>query len=574
MSTATHLSSIPALFAESIEARHAAPALFHVVKRKTYSYTWTELGEAVREWAAALKSIGVQPADRVVQWCENRFEWILADLAIQTLGAIHVPLHNTISGTQAADQIVHSGAKIVLFGGNEQWSKIVTSVLKSPSEGRPAHPIVAASIVWLSHDRVTSHTAAVRQVSVRHITELIASTDRSAEPQTASKPVKDFDPDAPATIIYSSGTTGEPKGVTLSQRNLVSNTRSVVEAFGDQPMDLRLNFLPLSHVFARTADIYTWILRGSQLALAQNRDTIIDDCKRFKPTVLIGVPYFFERVRQKLIESGKGDRPGILRRLFGGEIRGCISGGAALANETYDYYESQEVPLLQGYGLTETSPVVSFSTLDIVKRGTVGKPIEGVDVRIENDGEVAVRGPNLMLGYWKNESATAEVVRNGWFYTGDLGAMDDDGFLRITGRKKEIIVTATGKNIFPSHLEALLCRDPFILQAMVIGTDRKYLSALIVPDPDILKAEIWRRRLLVFRRKSAVQHPVIIDLYRERIDRQLAQLAKYEQIQRFKLLDRGFLPENGHLTPKLSLRRDLIMRDFKDDIEELYRSNK
>ena len=174
---------------------------------------------------------------------------------------------------------------------------------------------------------------------------------------------------------------------------------------------------------------------------------------------------------------------------------------------------------------------------------------------------------------WQDDAATQEVVRDGWFHTGDLGAFDDEGYLTITGRKKEIIVTATGKNVFPTHLEALLCRDPFILQAMVIGTDRKYLSALIVPDPDVLKAEIWARRLLVFRRKSAVKHPAVVDLYRERIDRQLAEQSKHEQIQRFKILHRGFLPENGHLTPKLSLRRDLIMRDFARDIEDLYNNN-
>lgn len=558
MSTVTHLLSIPALFAEAIHARPNEPALFRVIKGKTHSYTWSELGEIVSRWTTALHALKVRPMDRVVLWSENRFEWIVVDLALQNLGAIHVPLHNTVSGQQATDQILHSGAQVVILAGNEQYSKISSCCEHLPS-----------TIQWLSFDRVNC-----RKISgVQQLSELAKSCDVQTAQQLVDEYLESVNLDDPTTIIYSSGTTGEPKGVTLSQRNIVSNTYGCVETFGEQPMDLRVNFLPFSHIFARTADLYTWLLRGCQLALSQNRDTIIDDCKRFKPTLVNGVPYFFERVRQKIVESGKADKPGVLQRVFGGELRGCISGGAALANETYDFFESQGVPLRQGYGLTETSPVVACSTLEIFKRGTVGKPIKDVEVRLEDDGEISVRGPNVMLGYWQDDAATEKVLKDGWFHTGDLGAFDDDGYLTITGRKKEIIVTATGKNIFPSHLEALLCRDPFILQAMVIGTDRKYLSALIVPDPDILKAEIWARRLLVFRRKSAVKHPAVIDLYRERIDRQLAQLSKHEQIQRFKILHRGFLPENGHLTPKLSLRRDLIMRDFARDIEDLYNIN-
>lgn len=557
MSTAITLQSIPALFADRAREHTTREALHRVVGGKPVSHTWGELEEWVQRWAAALHQAGVRRGDRVVQWSENRLEWILCDLAIQNLGAIHVPLHNTVSGKQAADQILHSGAKHAILAGDEQLAKLTPCLDSLPQVN-----------TWLSYDRLRGKAKA----RFRTMEECSRNQDASFGAELTEDTLRAIDLDAPTTIIYSSGTTGNPKGVVLSQRNVASNTFGLVEAFGDQPLDTRLCFLPLSHIFARTADLYTWLLRGSYLALAQNRDTIIDDCKRFSPTLINGVPYFFERVHQKIVESGKADVPGKLQRVFGGGLRGCISGGAALANETFDYFESQGVPLLQGYGLTETSPVVATSTLDVIKRGTVGKPLQEVDVRIESDGEISVRGPNVMLGYWRDEESTAEVLRNGWFHTGDLGALDDEGYLRITGRKKEIIVTATGKNVFPSHLEALLCRDPFILQAMVIGTDRKYLSALIVPDPDVLKAEIWARKLFVFRRKSAVRHPVVVDLYRDRITQQLADQSKHEQVQRFKILDRGFLPENGHLTPKLSLRRDMILRDFAGDIEDLYSS--
>jgi long-chain acyl-CoA synthetase len=241
-----------------------------------------------------------------------------------------------------------------------------------------------------------------------------------------------------------------------------------------------------------------------------------------------------------------------------------------LANETYDFFESRGIPLLQGYGLTESSPVIALSTLATRKRGTVGRPLTSVEVRLAADGEILTRGPHVMLGYWQDDTATRGVIRDGWLHTGDLGALDDEGFLRITGRKKEIIVTATGENIFPAHLESLLCRDPLILQAIVMGNDRQYLTALIVPDPDVLKAEIKARRLFVFRRKTAVSHPDVVALYRERIDSQLADQASHEQIRRFRILAHGFTPENGYLTAKLSLRRELIMQDLADRIEVLY----
>ena len=489
------------------------------------------------------------------QWSENRLEWIVCDLAIQNLRAIHVPLHDTLSGRQAIDQIRHCGATFVLLAGCDQLKKLKSCRADVPQD-----------TTWLSFDAVRS-----RQIAdVRHISTFAATSDPEVGRQLADESTRLRDEGAPTTILYSSGTTGKPKGVVLSQRNLVSNALDVVEAFGEQPIDTRLCFLPLSHVFSRTCDLYTWLARGSRLALAQSHHTIIDDCKLIAPTLICGVPYFFERVRQKLVEAGVADEPGKLRKVLGGKIRGCCSGGAALPNEAFDFFESRGVPLMQGYGLTETSPVISLSTLDVRKRGTAGQPLRSVEVRIADGGEILTRGPHVMLGYWQDDDATREVIRDGWLHTGDLGAIDDEGYLHITGREKEIIVTATGKNIFPTHLESLLCRDPFILQALVIGNNRKYLTALIVPDPDVLKAEIKARRLFVFRRKTAVSHPEIVVLYRQCIDRQLADQSRHEQVRRFRVLDRGFTPTNGYLTPKLSLRRELILQDFADEIEALY----
>jgi long-chain acyl-CoA synthetase len=238
----------------------------------------------------------------------------------------------------------------------------------------------------------------------------------------------------------------------------------------------------------------------------------------------------------------------------------------------YDFFWERGVPLLQGYGLTETSPVISVSTEDLHRRGASGQAIPEVEVRIGEDGEILTRGPHVMLGYWKNPQATAEILKDGWLYTGDWGHIDEDGFVYITGRKKEIIVTAGGKNIAPIYLESLLCEDPFILQAMVIGDGRNYLAALIVPNPDTLRAEILNRRLFVTSPQQALAHPQVQALYRERIDQRLACVSAYEQIRKFALLDRGFTIEQGELTPKLSLRRQEIESHFSQEIAAMYAS--
>lgn len=548
--------SIPELFDKLTRDQASAAALLHVQDDQTVTYTWSDLGRLVHCWVSALEEQGIRAGDLIVLWSANRFEWILTDLAAQSLGAVLVPLHNTVSGRQALDQIQHSGTGHIIVAGDEQLKKLAPLVTQLSRDWN-----------WLTLDHVSPR----HRVSTQCLSDLAKSTSPAHGAQLAHARLADYDIDAPTTIIYSSGTTGEPKGVTLSQRNLMSNAVALVRSFrADEPLETRLCFLPLSHIFARTCDVYTWLVRGSYMALAQNRDTIIDDCQRFAPTMINGVPYFFQRLHQTLVAKGVADESGKLKNVLGGQVRGCISGGAALPNETFDYFESQGIPLLQGYGLTETSPVISMSSLDIRKRGTAGKPLGNVEVKIAADGEILTRGPHVMLGYWQDPVATQEIIRDGWLHTGDLGELDDEGFLSITGRKKEIIVTATGKNVFPTHLEALLCRDPFVLQAIVIGNNEKYLSALIVPDPDALRAEIKAQRLWVFRRKSAVRHPHVRALFRERINQQLSCLSNYEQVRRFCVLDRGFLPENGHLTPKLSLRRDLIHRDFAAEINRLY----
>jgi long-chain acyl-CoA synthetase len=271
-----------------------------------------------------------------------------------------------------------------------------------------------------------------------------------------------------------------------------------------------------------------------------------------------------------VIGEGKAGDPAFLPALFGGQMRFCCSGGAALPNETAEFYWQHGVKLVQGYGLTESSPVITASTTTDYKLGTVGRPIPDVEVGIAADGEILTRGPHVMLGYWNRPDDTADAIRDGWLMTGDLGQLDSDGFLRITGRKKELIVTSGGKNIAPVYLENLLVEDPLIGQAIVIGEGRSYLTALIVPNPEALHTAIIERQIPIQSVAEALRHPDVLALFRQRIDACLADMADCEKVQKFMLLGRGFTLELGELTPTLKLRRAIIHQHFADEISRLY----
>ena len=539
-----------------IETDGPRPAL--AVKRDAqYQWlTWDEVSAAIVKAVAALVHLGVRPSDRVAQVSENRYEWIIADLAIQMAGAIHVPIHAPLTGVQIAWQIRHSGAKVVLLSGPQQAAKLASLGNEAP-----------ADIQWLAYDSC-EQTIAGRPI--RLFADVQAAADQAKGVEAACRSRSIAAADDLATILYTSGTTGEPKGVMLSQRNLASNCLGTIAAFGEHADDVRLNFLPLSHVFARTCDLYCWIASGSRMALAESRDTVIADCHAIKPTRLNGVPHFYDRVYRALCERKLHEQPGALRSILGGAMRACCSGGAALPNHLFDYFQEQGIPLLQGYGLTESSPVIAISSESQFRRGSIGKPIPGVEVRFTEEGELLTRGPHVMQGYYENPQATAEVLKEGWLYTGDLGRADDDGFLYITGRKKELLVTLGGKNVAPVFLEALLTQDPLILQAIVVGDGRPCLAALLVPNLDVLKGELAAQGVALPSGDEALRHPQVLALVRQRIDARLADVSSYEQIRHFTLLPRGFTIEQGEMTAKLSLRRAIIEQHFAAEIETMY----
>ena len=548
-----HQTTIPTLFFQQVERRGDATAIWFRTDEQYQSASWNQLADEVRRAAAALIDVGVNPGDRVLHVSENRYEWIVTDLAIQTAGAVHVPAHASLTGAQIAYQLQHSGSRVVLLSSDEQAQKLASVAATLPND--------------VQYFTYTPSNTTINAAAVTTWSNQTAKAAPLNLPQASSLKLQASDDVSPAaTILYTSGTTGDPKGVVLTQQNLVSNALDIPGSFGLTTGDVRFSFLPLSHIFARTCDVYAWIACGYELALAYSRESVIADCQQVKPVVMNGVPYFYDKVYQTILANGKADTPGEVRELLGGRIRVLCSGGAALPTHLYDFYLKQGTPILEGYGLTETSPVITLSTIKHFRRDAVGQVLPSVEVRIADDGEVLTRGPHVMPGYWKDDAATAEVIRDGWFYTGDLGNLDADGFLYITGRKKELIVTAGGKNISPVLLESLLSQDPLISQVMVIGDDRKCLSALIVPAMDQLRDELAARQIPV----DDLCHPQVSALYRSILDCRLADVSRYEQIASFTLLQREFSVEKGELTLKSSLRRSVIAEHFSTEIEAMY----
>ncbi|HUG66460.1 MAG TPA: AMP-dependent synthetase/ligase [Pirellulaceae bacterium] len=548
-------NSIVALLAKRLDESANQIALW-TKSGDWHSRSWSAVGQDVFRMASWLVERGIERGDRVAQLSENRYEWLIADLAMHVVGAVHVPIHAPLTGEQAAFQIRDSGTRLVLVSNAEQIDK-----LAGQSEGLPGN---------LQCHAYEASDKAIGAERCKHVSAELPAYDQVAANALLRSAVAATDGDTLATILYTSGTTGEPKGVMLSNRNLVSNTLAAVEPFAQGPDDLRLSFLPLSHIFARTCDLYTWVASGSQLALAESRETVIADCAGIRPTLLNGVPYFFEKVANALAAVDVTTAPTALRDLLGGRIRFCCSGGAALPTHVFDFFLKHGVLVLQGYGLTESSPVITLSSEQSYRRGAVGRAIPDVEVRIADDGEILTRGPHVMLGYFKNQIATDEAIRDGWLHTGDIGHLDEDGFLFITGRKKELIVTSGGKNIAPVYLESLLTQDPLIAQAVVIGNDRKYLVALIVPELAGLQAEMAKRGVDLGNSEIDLHCDEVLALFEDRIASRLGCVSHYEQVKKFTLLDRGFTVESGELTPKLTLRRGHIYENCRDLIEAMY----
>jgi len=533
--------------------RYKRNGLYHDV-------TWADYRWMADRAAAGLIELGVQHGDRVAILSENRYEWMVADQAILSTGSADVPLHAPLAPRQVEYQVGHSESRGIIVSNQDQADKVfqVLPALSNLEFLVSFEPVVAPASS--SKLRVLTWDGLMQRGGLAHLEQKILA--REAE----------ITGDDLATIIYTSGTTGNPKGVMLTHGNLVGNAETTLAIGPQAPEDILLSWLPYSHIYARTCDLYVPAMAGSTVALAESMDTLVLNLAETRPSTLTSVPRFYEKVWCRVENLPPEARAAALRKIFGPRIRQLSSGGAPLPKHVCQGFFDAGLPLLEGYGLTETSPVVSFNTVDNYKIGTVGRAIPGVEIKIAPDGEILVRGPNVMHGYWRNPEATAEAIeKDGWFHTGDVGQLDADGYLTITDRKKDLIITSAGKNIAPSELERILVSDIYIDQAVVYGDGRRFVSALVVPNFEHLRqkaAELACK--LESNPDGFIQVPRIHEFLAQRIDAVMQQVSNPERVKKFLVLDRPFQVDADELTATLKVRRNHIIRKYERQLAALY----
>ena len=539
---AERLSQRPAL-------RFKQHGLYHDV-------SWQAYREQALACAAALAEQGISPGDRVGLLAENSLAWLIADMGILSAGAINVPPHAPLSAAQVHYQLADAAVRWLFVSTREQMAKI--------RQIRKDLPALMGVVVFnraAAGDDALWWTTFLQQG--RHA--LGRLFDELARREAS------LGPDDLATVMYTSGTTGTPKGVMLTHGNLLSNALACDEASPTSADAVQLGWLPLSHIYARTADHYISLARGTLLCLAESPETVVQNLADVQPTHMASVPRFYEKLLAAVGVSDPEETGRRLRGVFGPRIEWLASGGAPLPPPIAYAFRDAGLLVLQGYGLTESSPVISFNRKTCYKQETVGQPIPGVEVMIAADGEVLTRGPHVMKGYWNDPAATAQAIRDGWLYTGDLGLLDDDGFLTITGRKKELLVLSNGKKVVPSFLEGLLLADGLIDQAAIYGEGRSFLTALIVPNWEKLRNTLRVSGLDAERgEETLAQDMAVKDLLRWRIDAALANVANCEQVRKFLVLPRPFTVAGEELTVSLKLRRSVVFEKYQEKLEALY----
>jgi len=588
----TTLAQIPANTIQS----YPKDGLLLVKKEGRYTPVSTrEFVDRIRRLCLGLQSIGFRAGDKLCLLSENRPEWTMTDFAALCAGGLTVPIYTTLVSEQVRYIIDDSDAVIVVVSNAEQWKKI--------------EPL-RAGLNKVAHYVLVDGPAPAGAMSLADLEEKGRALD-AAHPGLFDELVARVKPGDPASLIYTSGTTGVPKGVILAHDNFMSNIKTVRTIIEFTERDVCLSFLPLSHVLERMVT-FTYIYAGCTIAYAESVESVAQNLLEVRPHIMVSVPRVFEKIYTKVMDqvlvssalrrrvffwavkvgrrcgarklagrpvpAGLRLRRAVAQKLVfskiisrtGGRVRFFVSGGAPLSKEIAEFFYAMGLVVLEGYGLTETSPVLSVNTFEALKFGTVGRPIPGVEIRIAPDGEILARGPNIMKGYYKKEAETREVFEDGWFHTGDIGHLDEDGFLVITDRKKDLIVTSGGKNVAPQPIENLLKLSPYIANAVVVGDRKRFVSALIVPEFEKLEAYARSRQLAFRDRDELVRDARIVDFMREEIERVTPLLASYERIKKFALLGRDFELEKGEITPSLKVRRAIVEGKYLDLIESMY----
>jgi len=560
-----------------------------------------ELFERIRDLSLGLGALGVASGDRVAIVSESRPEWLMSDLAVLAAGGVTVPVYPTLTSGQMRYIVNDAGAKAAVVSTRLQLEKIQDVRHKLPSL-----EAVVLMDGWQSSD--SPSVISLDSVAERGHARLTGEWGAGREFKERAHAVR---PDQIATIIYTSGTTGEPKGVMLTHANVVSNVKAGAKVLQLTQDDVALSFLPLSHSFERAVS-FIYLLSGVTVVFAESFDTIGRDLARVKPTLLTGVPRVFEKLYDRIMDKGKseeglkgsifswavgagvargeatlrGRAVGILASLqctvadylvfakirdgLGGRIRYLVSGSAPLDARIAEFFHGIGLPILEGYGLTETSPILTVNPRDAPRVGTVGRALPGIELRIAEDGEILARGPNIMKGYYNKPEATAAALEGGWFHTGDIGTIDDEGYLRITDRKKDLLVTSGGKKIAPQPIEGIIKRSPLVAEAVLLGDRRKYAAALIVPDFTALERRLKDLGRAPASRAELVSRADVLGLYQEIIDALNRDLSQFERIKKIALLPAEFSIQSGELTPTLKVKRKVIEERWWDQIEALY----
>jgi long-chain acyl-CoA synthetase len=554
---------------------------------------WSEITAAeflhrVRATAKGLIANGIEPGDRIGFMCKTRYEWTVVDFATWFAGAILVPIYETSSPTQVQWNLSDSGATAVILETADHFAKF--------DEVHPDLPLIDR--VWQIDlgdlDKIAAAGAAV--------------SDETLEAARSRAIGSDL-----ATLIYTSGTTGRPKGCMLTHSNFVELSRNAGVAMKEMlgPGSSTLLFITTAHIFARFISVLS-VHAGVKVGHQPDTKKLLSSLGSFRPTFLLAVPRVFEKVynssEQKAETGGKGaifrkaaataiehsvaldagsvslglrlrfalfDRLVLskIRQAMGGRVQYAVSGSAPLGHRLGHFYRSLGIKILEGYGLTETTAPATVNLVSKFKIGTVGPALPGVGVRIADDGEIQVTGINVFAGYWNNDAATRESMDGAWFKTGDIGAFDSDGFLRITGRKKEIIVTAAGKNVAPAALEDPIRANPLVGQVIVVGDQKPFISALITLDPEMLPVWLGNNgQPPTLSLADAAQNPAVLAEIQRAVDEANSTVSRAESIRKFVVLSHDLTEDSGHLTPKLTIKRHVIMKDFADDVERIYQS--
>ncbi len=588
-------NSVVKIFEKQSSMLQDQPYLWRKIDDKYASLTWKEVRSNVERFSTALKNLGILEGDRVVIVSENRPEWQIADLSIMAIGAISVPAYTTSTTNDYEYIIKHSGARCIIVSSHDLAKKVLPAVLSSP---------MCQTLIKINDDNENYDVP----ITVHSWNSLIKENRNSDF--NLSEIIKNHSRKDTACIIYTSGTGGNPKGVMLSHGAMLTNCEGAKHLLNDIISTLNkvrvLSWLPLSHSYEHTLQFYKMGI-GAQIYYAEGIDKLLVNMTEARPHIMTAVPRFYDslhtRISQGLKKQSKVSQfffketlrlgkkiyfneplsffekkfNGLLNKIvrkkvnkrFGGSLKALVSGGAALNFEVGIYLSALGLPLLQGYGQTETAPVVSANPPHKIKLDTVGTILKGTKVKIADDGEILVSGENVMNGYWNDPKATSSTLINGWVHTGDIGEMDEEGYLKITDRKKDIIVNAGGDNISPSRIEEKFNIEPEIAQSMIYGDFKNYLVAILVPDRDY--AQEWAKdHHKEFNLKILNQDPDFIKMIKETTERVNKKLSQIEQVRKYLLIDEEFTVENDMMTPTLKVRRFKVKEKYQSQLEALY----